>query len=182
MTMFKEVADIQTADMLKLPVPQANYHNISVKPSEFQKKMVEDLSLRADKVRGKMVDSSVDNMLKITNDGRKLAMDQRMITEELPDFEKSKVNACVNNIYDIWYDSREKRLTQLVFCDISTPKSDSSFNVYDDIRKKLIAQGVPESEVKFIHEAETETKKKALFSKVREGEVRVLLGSTQKMG
>jgi len=182
MTMFKEVADIQTADMLHLPVPKAEYHNVSVKPSEFQKEMVADLSVRADKVRNKMVDPSIDNMLKITNDGRKLALDQRMITEELPDFEKSKINACVNNIYDIWYDGRDKKLTQLVFCDISTPKSDSSFNVYDDIRKKLIEKGIPESEVRFIHEAETETKKKALFSKVREGEVRVLLGSTQKMG
>ena len=182
MTMFKEVADIQTADMLHLPVPKAEYHNVSVKPSDFQKKMVEDLSVRADKVRNKMVDSSVDNMLKITNDGRKLALDQRMITEELPDFEKSKINACVDNIYNIWYDNKEKRLTQLVFCDLSTPKNDGSFNVYDDIRKKLIDRGVPEEEVRFIHEAETETKKKALFSKVREGEVRILLGSTQKMG
>ena len=182
MTMFKEVADIQTADMLQLPVPKAEYHNVSVKPSEFQKEMVADLSVRADKVRNKMVDPSIDNMLKITNDGRKLALDQRMIAEELPDFEKSKINACVDNIYKIWDEGREKRLTQLVFCDLSTPKSDNSFNVYDDIRKKLSEKGVPESEVRFIHEAESETKKKALFSKVRAGEVRVLLGSTQKMG
>ena len=182
MTMFKEVADIQTADMLKLPVPKAEYHNVSVKPSDFQKKMVADLSVRADKVRSKMVDSSVDNMLKITNDGRKLALDQRMIADNLPDNEMSKINACVDNIYNIWYDNREKRLTQLVFCDLSTPKNDGSFNVYDDIRKKLIDKGIPEDEVKFIHEAETEVKKKALFSKVREGEVRVLMGSTQKMG
>ena len=182
MTMFKEVADIQTADMLHLPVPEAEYHNVSVKPSAFQKEMVEDLSARADKVRNKMVDSTVDNMLKITNDGRKLALDQRMITEGLPDFEASKVNACVDNIYTIWKENQEERLTQLVFCDLSTPKSDGSFNVYEDIKRKLVERGVPEEEVRFIHEAETETKKKALFSKVREGEVRVLLGSTQKMG
>jgi len=182
MTMFKEVADIQTADMLNLPVPKANYHNISVKPSEFQKEIVADLSVRADRVRNKMVDASVDNMLKITNDGRKLALDQRMIAENMPDYDESKVNACVNNIYDIWVKNREKSLTQLVFCDLSTPKSDSSFNVYDDIKKKLIEKGVPEDEVRFIHEANTEVQKKTMFSKVREGLTRVLLGSTQKMG
>lgn len=182
MTMFKEVADIQTADMLNLPVPEANYHNVSVKPSEFQKEIVEELSERADRVRNKMVDSSVDNMLKITNNGRKLALDPRMINDNLPDFEGSKINACVDNIYDIWEKHEDKKLTQLVFCDLSTPKSDGTFNIYDDIRKKLIERGVPESKVKFIHEAESESKKKALFSKVREGEVRILLGSTQKMG
>jgi len=182
MSMFKEVADIQTADMLHLPVPKAEYHNVSVKPSAFQKEMVEDLSARADKVRNKMVDSTVDNMLKITNDGRKLALDQRMIAENLPDYEESKVNACVDKIYDIWKENSEERLTQLVFCDLSTPKNNDQFNVYDDIKKKLVERGVPEEEVRFIHEADTETRKKALFSKVREGEVRILLGSTQKMG
>ena len=180
--MFKEVADIKTSDMLDLPVPQAHYHNVSVKPSEFQKKIVEDLSLRADRVRNGMVDASQDNMLKITNDGRKLAMDQRLISENLPDHEGSKVNACISNIYRIWEESREKRSAQLVFCDISTPKNDGSFNVYDDIRMKLTAKGIPAEEIRFIHEADSDAKKKALFSRVRAGEVRVLIGSTQKMG
>ena len=182
MNMFKEVADIKTSDMLNLPVPQAYYHNVSVKPSEFQKKIVEDLSLRADRVRNGMVDASQDNMLKITNDGRKLAMDQRLISENLPDHEGSKVNACISNICRIWEESREKRSAQLVFCDISTPKNDGSFNVYDDIRTKLIAKGIPAAEIRFIHEADSDVKKKALFSGVRTGEVRVLIGSTQKMG
>ena len=182
MNMFKEVADIKTSDMLNLPVPEAHYHNVSVKPSEFQKKIVGDLSLRADRVRNGMVDASQDNMLKITSDGRKLAMDQRLISENLPDHEGSKVNACISNIYRIWEESREKRSAQLVFCDISTPKNDGSFNVYDDIRTKLIAKGIPAEEIRFIHEADSDVKKKALFSKVRAGEVRVLIGSTQKMG
>lgn len=182
MNMFKEVADIKTSDMLDLPVPEARYHNVSVKPSEFQKDIVEDLSLRADRVRNGMVDASQDNMLKITNDGRKLAMDQRLISENLPDHEGSKVNACISNIYRIWEESREKRSAQLVFCDISTPKNDGSFNVYDDIRTKLIAKGIPAEEIRFIHEADSDVKKKALFSRVRAGEVRVLIGSTQKMG
>lgn len=182
MNIFKEVADIKTSDMLNLPVPEAHYHNVSVKPSEFQKKIVEDLSLRADRVRNGMVDASQDNMLKITSDGRKLAMDQRLISENLPDHEGSKVNACISNIYRIWEESREKRSAQLVFCDISTPKNDGSFNVYDDIRTKLIAKGIPAEEIRFIHEADSDVKKKALFSKVRAGEVRVLIGSTQKMG
>ena len=182
MNMFKEVADIKTSDMLNLPVPEARYHNVSVKPSEFQKKIVEDLSLRADRVRNGMVDASQDNMLKITNDGRKLAMDQRLISENLPDHEGSKVNACISNIYRIWDESREKRSAQLVFCDISTPKNDGSFNVYDDIRTKLIAKGISAEEIRFIHEADSDVKKKALFSRVRAGEVRVLIGSTQKMG
>lgn len=182
MNMFKEVADIKTSDMLNLPVPEAHYHNVSVKPSEFQKKIVEDLSLRADRVRNGMVDASQDNMLKITNDGRKLAMDQRLISENLPDHEGSKVNACISNICRIWEESREKRSAQLVFCDISTPKNDGSFNVYDDIRMKLIAKGIPAEEIRFIHEADSDVKKKALFSRVRAGEVRVLIGSTQKMG
>ena len=182
MNMFKEVADIKTSDMLNLPVPEARYHNVSVKPSEFQKKIVEDLSLRADRVRNGMVDASQDNMLKITSDGRKLAMDQRLISENLPDHEGSKVNACISNICRIWEESREKKSAQLVFCDISTPKNDGSFNVYDDIRMKLIAKGIPAEEIRFIHEADSDVKKKALFSRVRAGEVRVLIGSTQKMG
>ena len=182
MAMFKEVADIKTADMLDLPVPQAHYHNIAVKPSEMQKEMVASLAERAEKVRGGAVDSSVDNMLKITNDGRKLALDQRMLNDVLPDFEDSKINACVDNIYRIWAETADKKSAQLVFCDLSTPKNDDSFSVYNDIRKKLIERGIPESEVKFIHEADTDIKKKELFQKTRKGEVRVLLGSTQKMG
>ena len=182
MAMFKEVADIKTADMLDLPVPQAHYHNIAVKPSEMQKEMVASLAERAEKVRGGNVDSSVDNMLKITNDGRKLALDQRMLNDMLPDFEDSKINACVDNIYRIWAETADKKSAQLVFCDLSTPKNDGSFSVYNDIRKKLIERGIPESEVKFIHEADTDIKKKELFQKTRKGEVRVLLGSTQKMG
>lgn len=182
MAMFKEVADIKTADMLDLPVPQAHYHNIAVKPSEMQKEMVASLAERAEKVRGGNVDSSVDNMLKITNDGRKLALDQRMLNDILPDFEDSKINACVDNIYRIWEENADKKSAQLVFCDLSTPKNDGTFSVYDDIRKKLIERGIPESEVKFIHEADTDIKKKELFQKTRKGEVRVLLGSTQKMG
>ena len=182
MAMFKEVADIKTADMLNLPVPEAEYHNVSVEPSEMQKEMVASLAERAEKVRGGGVDSSVDNMLKITNDGRKLALDQRMLNAMLPDFEKSKINACVNNVYRIWEENKDKKSAQLVFCDLSTPKNDGTFSVYNDIRKKLIERGVPESEVRFIHEAETDVKKKELFQKVRKGEVRVLMGSTQKMG
>ena len=182
MAMFKEVADIKTADMLDLPVPQAHYHNVAVKPSEMQKEMVASLAERAEKVRGGNVDSSVDNMLKITNDGRKLALDQRMLNDMLPDFEDSKINACVDNIYRIWEENADKKSAQLVFCDLSTPKNDGSFSVYNDIRKKLIERGIPESEVKFIHEADTDMKKKELFQKTRKGEVRVLLGSTQKMG
>lgn len=182
MAMFKEVADIKTADMLDLPVPQAHYHNIAVKPSEMQKEMVASLAERAEKVRGGAVDSSVDNMLKITNDGRKLALDQRMLNDMLPDFEDSKINACVDNIYRIWAETADKKSAQLVFCDLSTPKNDGTFSVYDDIRKKLIERGIPDSEVKFIHEADTDIKKKELFQKTRKGEVRVLLGSTQKMG
>ena len=182
MAMFKEVADIKTADMLNLPVPEAKYHNIAVKPSEMQKEMVASLAERAEQVRGGGVDSSVDNMLKITNDGRKLALDQRMLNDMLPDFEGSKINACVDNIYRIWEKNTDKKSAQLVFCDLSTPKNDGTFSVYNDIRKKLIERGIPESEVKFIHEADTDMKKKELFQKTRKGEVRVLLGSTQKMG
>ena len=182
MAMFKEIADIKTADMLNLPVPEAKYHNIAVKPSEMQKAMVASLAERAEQVRGGGVDSSVDNMLKITNDGRKLALDQRMLNDMLPDFEGSKINACVDNIYRIWKENADKKSAQLVFCDLSTPKNDGTFSVYNDIRKKLIERGIPESEVKFIHEADTDMKKKELFQKTRKGEVRVLLGSTQKMG
>ncbi len=182
MAMFKEIADIKTADMLNLPVPEAKYHNIAVKPSEIQKEMVASLAERAEQVRGGGVDSSVDNMLKITNDGRKLALDQRMLNAMLPDFEGSKINACVDNIYRIWKENADKKSAQLVFCDLSTPKNDGTFSVYNDIRKKLIERGIPESEVKFIHEADTDMKKKELFQKTRKGEVRVLLGSTQKMG
>lgn len=182
MAMFKEIADIKTADMLNLPVPEAKYHNIAVKPSEMQKEMVASLAERAEQVRGGGVDSSIDNMLKITNDGRKLALDQRMLNDMLPDFEGSKINACVDNIYRIWKENADKKSAQLVFCDLSTPKNDGTFSVYNDIRKKLIERGIPESEVKFIHEADTDMKKKELFQKTRKGEVRVLLGSTQKMG
>lgn len=180
--MFKETADIRTADMLELPVPKANFHNIAVKPSEIQKEMVAQLAERAEKVRKGNVDASVDNMLKITNDGRKLALDQRMLNEMLPDFEGSKINACIDNVYRIWNENSDKKSAQLIFCDLSTPKNDGTFSVYNDIRKKLIERGIPESEVKFIHEADTDVKKKELFQKVRKGEVRVLLGSTQKMG
>lgn len=182
MAMFKEVADIKTADMLDLPVPKAVYHNISVKPSEIQKQMVAELAERAEKVRNGMVDASVDNMLKITNDGRKLALDQRLINPMLPDFEGSKLNACVDAMFETWEKGKEKRLTQLFFCDLSTPKNDGNFSVYDDIRKKLIERGVPAEEIKFIHEADTEAKKLELFKKVRRGDVRILMGSTAKMG
>ena len=182
MAMFKEVADIKTADMLDLPVPKAIFHNISVKPSEHQKQMVAELAERAEKVRNGMVDASVDNMLKITNDGRKLALDQRLINPLLPDFEGSKLNACVDAMFEKWEKGKEKRLTQLFFCDLSTPKNDGNFSVYDDIRKKLIERGVPAEEIKFIHEADTEAKKLELFKKVRKGDVRILMGSTQKMG
>lgn len=182
MAMFKEIADIKTADMLDLPVPTAVFHNISVKPSEIQKQMVAELAERAERVRNGMVDAKEDNMLKITNDGRKLALDQRLINPLLPDFEDSKLNACVDAMFETWERGSEKRLTQLFFCDLSTPKNDGSFNVYDDIQQKLIARGVPSDEIKFIHEADTEAKKLELFKKVRRGDVRILMGSTQKMG
>lgn len=182
MSMFKETADIQTADMLNLPVPEAHYHNIVLKPSEAQKKMVEGLSDRAERVRNKMVDSSTDNMLLITNDGRKLALDQRLMNDMLPDSETSKVSACADNVFDIWQRTAESRSTQMIFCDLSTPHNDGKFNVYDDLRKKLIEKGIPAEEIAYIHTAETEAKKKELFGKVRSGQIRVLLGSTQKMG
>ena len=182
MQMFREVADIQTADMLKLPVPKVNYHNIKTKPSEIQTEMVASLAKRAEKIRARLVEPQVDNMLKVTNDGRKLALDQRLIDPMLPDDPTSKVNACVDNVYRIWEEHADTKATQLLFCDLSTPKNDGTFNVYDDIREKLIARGVPAEQVRFIHEAATDAQKKELFGKVRSGEVRVLLGSTQKMG
>ena len=182
MHMFREVADIQTADMLKLPVPKVNYHNIKTKPSEIQTEMVASLAKRAEKVRARLVEPNIDNMLKITNDGRKLALDQRMIDPMLPDDPDSKVNACVDNVYRIWEEHADTKATQLVFCDLSTPKNDGTFNVYDDMREKLIARGIPAEQICFIHEATTDAQKKELFGKVRSGEVRVLFGSTPKMG
>ena len=182
MHMFREVADIQTADMLKLPVPKVNYHNIKTKPSEIQTEMVASLAKRAEKVRARLVEPNIDNMLKITNDGRKLALDQRMIDPMLPDDPDSKVNACVDNVYRIWEEHADTKATQLVFCDLSTPKNDGTFNVYDDMREKLIARGIPAGQIRFIHEATTDAQKKELFGKVRSGEVRVLFGSTPKMG
>ena len=182
MQMFREVADIQTADMLKLPVPKVNYHNIKTKPSEIQTEMVASLAKRAEKVRARLVEPNIDNMLKITNDGRKLALDQRMIDPMLPDDPDSKVNACVDNVYRIWEEHAATKAAQLVFCDLSTPKNDGTFNVYDDMREKLIARGIPAEQIRFIHEATTDAQKKELFGKVRSGEVRVLFGSTPKMG
>lgn len=201
--MFKQIADIQTAETLKLPVPKANHKTIVVKPSEIQKEMVKGLGERAERIRKKLVKPNVDNMLKITNEGRKLALDQRLLNPMIPDFEGSKVNACANNIYEIWEKTKDKKSTQLVFCDLSTPKSISSeanpfemenvngvwqlkewqfTDVYTDLKRKLIAKGIPENEIAFIHTADTETKKKELFAKVRIGEIRVLMGSTSKMG
>lgn len=182
MQMFREVADIQTADMLNLPVPKAEYRVVSVKPSEMQREMVAELGERAERVREGMVNATEDNMLLITNDGRKLALDQRMMNELLPDYPESKVNACVEEVYNFWEQGQEKRLTQLVFCDLSTPKTDGSFSVYNDVRDKLIAKGIPPEEIAFIHDANTEVRKKELFSKVRRGAVRILMGSTFKMG
>ena len=182
MQMFREVADIQTADMLKLPVPKVNYHNIKTKPSEIQTEIVASLAKRAEKVRARLVEPNIDNMLKITNDGRKLALDQRMIDPMLPDDPESKVNTCVDNVYRIWEEHADTKATQLVFCDLSTPKNDGTFNVYDDMREKLIARGIPAEQIRFIHEATTDAQKKELFGKVRSGEVRVLFGSTPKMG
>ena len=182
MAMFKEAADIKTSDQLHLPVPDAKFETVVVKPSEIQQDMVQALSERAAEVHSGSVDPSVDNMLKITSDGRKIGLDQRLMNSALPDDPSSKLNACVNNILRIWNDTKEQKLTQLIFCDMSTPKGDGSFNVYDDIRSKLLTAGVPEQEIEFIHNADTENKKAELFSKVRSGQVRVLLGSTAKMG
>ena len=182
MSMFKEVADIKTSDQLHLPVPEAKFETVVAKPSEIQKEMVQELSKRAAKIHSGAVDASEDNMLCVTNDGRKIGLDVRLMNPILPDDPNSKLNTCVRNVLQIWADGKEQKLTQLLFCDLSTPKNDGNFNVYDDIRKKLVAAGVPESEVEFIHNADTEAKKAALFSKVRSGDVRILLGSTAKMG
>jgi N12 class adenine-specific DNA methylase len=182
MAMFKEAADIKTSDQLHLPVPDAKFETVVVKPSEIQQDMVQALSERAAEVHSGSVNPSVDNMLKITSDGRKIGLDQRLMNSALPDDPNSKLNACVNNVLRIWNDTKEQKLTQLIFCDMSTPKGDGSFNVYDDIRTKLLNAGVPEQEIEFIHNAGTENKKAELFSKVRSGQVRVLLGSTAKMG
>ena len=181
-SVFKNVADIQTADMLNLPVPEAHYHNIALKPSEYQKEMVASLAERAEQVRNRQVDSSVDNMLLITNDGRKLALDQRLINPMLPSDPESKAAKCAETVFDIWQRTAEKRSTQMIFCDLSTPKGEGTFSVYDDIRDKLLAMGIPENEIAYIHDAKTEAQKKDLFAKVRVGQVRVLLGSTQRMG
>lgn len=182
MSMFKQTADIQTADMLKLPVPKANYHNVVLKPSAYQVEMVKDLSERAERVRNRMVDSSVDNMLLITNDGRKLALDQRLMNPMLPDDENGKVSACAKNVFEIWQKTAEQKSTQMVFCDLSTPHNDGNFNVYDGIRDKLLDMGIPKDQIAYIHNAASEAQKKELFGKVRSGEIRVLIGSTQKMG
>ena len=180
--MFKEVADIKTSDQLHLPVPVAKFETVVAKPSEIQKEMVQELSKRAAEIHSGAVDASVDNMLCVTNDGRKIGLDVRLMNSMLPDDPNSKLNVCVQNVLKIWEEGKNQKLTQLLFCDLSTPKNDGNFNVYDDIRKKLIAAGVPENEIEFIHNADTEAKKAALFSKVRSGDVRVLLGSTAKMG
>ena len=182
MSVFKNVADIQTADMLKLPVPEAHYHNIALKPSEYQKEIVASLAERAEKVRNREVDSSVDNMLLITNDGRKLALDQRLVNPMLPSDPNSKAAKCAENVFEIWRRTADKRSTQMIFCDLSTPKDDGAFSVYDDIRAKLLELGIPENEIAFIHNAKSEAQKKDLFGKVRSGQVRILLGSTQRMG
>ena len=182
MSVFKNVADIQTADMLKLPVPEAHYHNIALKPSEYQKEIVASLAERAEKVRNREVDSSVDNMLMITNDGRKLALDQRLVNPMLPSDPNSKAAKCAENVFEIWQRTADKRSTQMIFCDLSTPKDDGTFSVYDDIRAKLLELGIPENEIAFIHNAKSEVQKKDLFGKVRSGQVRILLGSTQRMG
>lgn len=182
MAMWKESADIQTAEMLKLPVPEAENITVVTKPSEFQKELVAELGERAEDVRNRLVEPKEDNMLKITSDGRKLALDQRLAFAELPDDPDSKINACVKNVLQVWQDTEPQKGAQLVFCDLSTPRGDGSFNVYDDIKQKLMAQGVPPEQIAFIHDAKTETQKAELFSKVRKGQVRVLLGSTSKMG
>ena len=182
MSMFKEVADIKTSDQLHLPVPVAKFETVVAKPSEIQKEMVQELSKRAADIHSGIVDASVDNMLCVTNDGRKIGLDVRLMNPMLPDDPNSKLNVCVQNVLKIWEEGKDQKLTQLLFCDLSTPKNDGNFNVYDDIRKKLVAAGVPENEIEFIHNADTEAKKAALFSKVRSGDVRILLGSTAKMG
>ena len=180
--LFKESADIQTPDMLKLPIPEAEYENVVLKPSDYQKEMVASLAERAEAVRDRRVEAHIDNMLKITNDGRKLALDQRLINDMLPDDDSSKAATCVDKAFEIWEETKEQKSAQLIFCDLSTPKGDGTFTVYEDIRDKLIAKGVPKEEIAFIHDANTETRKAELFAKVRSGQVRFLLGSTAKMG
>ena len=180
--MFKEVADIKTSDTLNLPLPKANYENVVIKPSQTQLDLVNSLGERAEKVRNREVDSKEDNMLKITNEGRKIALDQRLINELLPDYENSKIDTCSQNIYKIWEETKDKKSAQLVFCDLSTPKGDGSFDAYTDLKNKLVEKGIPENEIEFIHNANTELQKQALFAKVRAGQVRVLMGSTVKMG
>ena len=182
MSMFKEIADIKTADQLKLPVPEAEYETVVLKPSDYQRDIVKSLAERAEKVRNGFVDPSVDNMLKITNDGRKLALDQRLVSDLLPDNPESKVAICAEKSFQIWQETASQKSAQLIFCDLSTPKGDGTFNVYDDLKQKLLEKGVPEKEIAFIHDANTETKKAELFSKVKAGQVRFLLGSTAKMG
>jgi hypothetical protein len=182
MSVFRTVADIQTADMLKLPVPKAVFHTEVIRPSEWQKEMVAGLAERAEVIRGGDIDPRVDNMLKVTNDGRKLALDQRLINPLLPDGQEGKIAVCADNVFRIWDEGKGKRLTQLVFCDLSTPKGDGTFNVYDDLKEKLTGKGIPEEEIAFIHEANTEVRKKELFARVRKGQIRILMGSTQKMG
>ena len=182
MSIFREVADIQTADMLNLPTPETEFHVIKTMPSEEQKEILQSLAERADKVRSNQVEPTEDNMLNITNDGKKLALDQRLINPLLPDNPDSKVNACIKNVFSIWEVSSEKNSTQLIFSDMSTPKGDGEFNVYDDIRNKLMEMGIPKKEIAFIHEASTDKQKEELFAKVRKGEVRILMGATQKMG
>ena len=180
MQVFKEVADIKTADQLNLPTPEVEYHNIVTEPTAHQQAMVKELSKRAEKVHNG-IDAHIDNMLRITSDGRKLGLDQRIINPLLPDDPDSKVNACIDNVHRIWTDYADTKAAQLIFCDISTPKSDGSFNIYDDIRQKLVQRGIPVEQVRFIHEANSDVQKKELFAKVRSGQVRVLIGSTQKM-
>ncbi len=182
MNIFRDVADIKTSDMLNLPVPEAHYHNVVVQPTEMQKEMVSELSERAKLIHEKLVAPEEDNMLKVTSDGRKIGLDQRMMNPLLPDEAGTKVNVCLENVHRIWEETADRKSAQLVFCDFSTPKSDGSFNLYDDLRGKLVAKGVPKEEIAFIHEADTEQKKKDLFAKVRKGQVRVLIGSTAKMG
>ena len=181
-SLFKESADVQTADMLDLPVPEAEYVNEVLKPSEEQQAMVSSFAERAERVRAGIVDPKDDNMLKITNDGRKCALDQRLMNDMLPDADESKVNRCVKNVFDIWKKTSADKATQIIFCDLSTPKNNGTFNVYDDLREKLVSMGIPREEVVFIHEAGTEAKKAELFAKVRSGQVRILLGSTPKLG
>ena len=180
--MFKEIADIKTSDQLKLPVPEAEHETVVLKPTEQQKEIVESLGERAEVVRNGGVDAAVDNMLKITNDGRKLALDQRLVNELLPDNPESKISVCAEKSYEIWKDTAAQKSAQLIFCDLSTPKGDGSFNVYDDLKQKLMEKGVPEKEIAFIHDANTEAKKTELFGKVKSGQVRFLIGSTAKMG